>query len=102
MVNINIYVVLKNDEEKIQQFSNVLSQLPKAHLDTASVLFKHLYKVYQRSDQNRMTAKNLAMVFAPTLMRHIDPSRDFLDISYKNATIEYILLHTEQLFPTTL
>lgn len=91
---------MKNDEEKVQQFSNIFSLLPKAHFDTASVLFKHLFRVYQRSDLNRMTAKNLAMVFAPTLMRHMDQAKDFLDISYKNATIEFILLHTEQLFPT--
>lgn len=92
---------MKNDDEKLKQYSNLLSQLPKQHFDTADVLFKHLSKVYQKSNVNRMSAKNLAMVFAPTLMRHTDSSRDFLDISYKNATIEYLLLNTAQLFPTT-
>lgn len=86
------------DEKKTKAFSEALSKLPKAHLDTIVLLFNHLSKVYTRCDENRMTVKNLAMVFAPTLMRHSDPSRDFLDISYKNATIEYILLHTNELF----
>jgi hypothetical protein len=86
------------DEKKTKAFAEALAQLPKAHLDTIELLFQHLVRVYRQSEENRMTVKNLAMVFAPTLMRHSDPSRDFLDISYKNATIEYILLHTSELF----
>ncbi|KAI7898674.1 uncharacterized protein BX663DRAFT_555564 [Cokeromyces recurvatus] len=90
---------MNHNEKKIEAFSNALSKLPKAHLDTVILLFTHLNKVFEQSEKNRMSVKNLAMVFAPTLMRHNDPSRDFLDISYKNATIEYILLHTTELFP---
>lgn len=86
------------DEKKITAFAETLGKLPKAHLDTLILLFQHLDRVFKRSDENRMTVKNLSMVFAPTLMRHSDPSRDFLDISYKNATIEYILLHSTELF----
>ncbi|GAA5798598.1 hypothetical protein EDC94DRAFT_532610 [Helicostylum pulchrum] len=86
------------DEKKITAFADTLGKLPKAHLDTIILLFQHLDRVFKRSDENRMTVKNLSMVFAPTLMRHSDPSRDFLDISYKNATIEYILLHSIELF----
>ncbi|KAF1798645.1 hypothetical protein FB192DRAFT_1392542 [Mucor lusitanicus] len=92
---------LDHNENKIKAFSSILHQLPKAHYDTIALLFQHLVKVYQQSDVNRMSVKNLAMVFAPTLMRHSDASRDFLDISYKNATIEYILLHTVELFSTS-
>lgn len=86
------------DEKKTEAFIDALSKLPKAHLSTIKLLFEHLRRVHERSEENRMTIKNLAMVFAPTLMRHSDPSRDFLDISYKNATIEYILAHTSKLF----
>ncbi|KAI9481688.1 MAG: hypothetical protein EXX96DRAFT_567658 [Benjaminiella poitrasii] len=92
---------MNHNEKKIEAFSSALSKLPKAHLDTAILLFTHLGKVFKQSEHNRMSVKNLAMVFAPTLMRHNDPSRDFLDISYKNATIEYILLHTAELFSNT-
>jgi hypothetical protein len=38
------------------------------------------------------------MVFAPTLMRHNDASKDFLDMSYKNAAVEFILTNTSELF----
>ena len=92
---------MDHNEKKIEAFSDILHQLTKAHFDTIALLFNHLVKVYKQSDVNRMSVKNLAMVFAPTLMRHSDASRDFLDISYKNATIEYILLHTTELFPSS-
>ncbi|RCH80076.1 hypothetical protein CU098_005683, partial [Rhizopus stolonifer] len=90
---------MRHDEHKIEAMKNALSRLPKEHYNTIAMLFRHLYRVFQHADQNRMSIKNLAMVFAPTLMRHNDPSRDFLDISYKNATIEYILLHLSELIP---
>lgn len=45
-----------------------------------------------------MTVKNLALVFGPTLMRDRDPNRDFLDMSYKNAVVEYFILNAHSLF----
>jgi hypothetical protein len=45
-----------------------------------------------------MTTKNLAMVFGPTLMRDAEASRDLLDMSYKNAAIEYLIVHADDLF----
>lgn len=45
-----------------------------------------------------MTVKNLALVFGPTLMRDTDSNRDFLDMSYKNATMEYLILNSKELF----
>ncbi|PHZ17448.1 RhoGAP-domain-containing protein [Rhizopus microsporus ATCC 52813] len=89
---------MNNDPSKLQKMTHILSQLPQAHQDTLRSLFRHLEKICQSCSKNRMTIKNLAMVFAPTLMRHQDPSRDFLDISYKNAVVEYLLLHTSELF----
>ncbi|KAI8975385.1 hypothetical protein BDF20DRAFT_603021 [Mycotypha africana] len=90
---------MDHGDNKLNAFIEVLSMLPTAHQATLMFLFNHLVKVHMHSEINRMNIKNLSMVFAPTIMRHKDPSRDFLDISYKNATIEYILLHTAELFP---
>ncbi|KAI8329774.1 hypothetical protein EDC96DRAFT_529135 [Choanephora cucurbitarum] len=88
---------IHDPDEKLNTMKKVLHQLPKEHFDTAIMLFQHLCRVHEQVDKNRMSIKNLAMVFAPTLMRHPDPSRDFLDISYKNATIEFILFHLTEL-----
>ncbi|KAI8976218.1 hypothetical protein BDB01DRAFT_803775 [Pilobolus umbonatus] len=93
---------MKHSDTKLEMISNALSKLPIAHQHTLSYLFRHLVRVSEEAGENKMSIKNLAMVFAPTLMRHTDPSRDFLDISYKNATIEYLLTHTAELFTTAV
>ncbi|KAI9255487.1 hypothetical protein BY458DRAFT_520154 [Sporodiniella umbellata] len=89
---------LVDEKERLNMVRRTISQLPKAHSSTLYFLLRHLNKVCQLSSQNRMTIKNMSMIFAPTLMRHQDPSRDFLDMSYKNAAVEYLLLHTADLF----
>lgn len=86
-------------EKRFETCMNLLSQLPQANHDTLKVLIQHLARVRSRSSENLMTAKNLAVVFAPTLLRDRDPSRDLLDISYKNATIEYLINQSQELFP---
>lgn len=46
-----------------------------------------------------MTTKNLAMVFAPTLMRDREGTRELHDMGYKNAAIEYLINQAQELFP---
>jgi hypothetical protein len=57
------------------------------------------YSIQQRHSENLMTSKNLAMVFGPTLLRDLEASRDLVDMSYKNAVIEYLILHVHELLP---
>jgi hypothetical protein len=45
-----------------------------------------------------MTAKNLAVVFGPTLLRDQDPSRELLDMNAKNTTVEFIIINSVILF----
>lgn len=63
-------------------------------------MFFNCFSVKEQADENLMTAKNLAVVFGPTLMRDQDPSRDLLDMNAKNATVEYIITNTTTLFAT--
>ncbi|KAI9497459.1 hypothetical protein BDB00DRAFT_868497 [Zychaea mexicana] len=77
----------------------VLEQLPKANYDTLKMLAHHLHRIREQSSENLMTTKNLAVVFAPTLMRDHDATRDLLDMSYKNATLEYLINQAMELFP---
>ncbi|KAG0178256.1 hypothetical protein DFQ29_003721 [Apophysomyces sp. BC1021] len=85
--------------EKTDKFVALISQLPKANYDTLKQLLHHLYSVQQSSHENLMTTKNLAVVFGPTLMRDRDATRDLLDMSYKNAVVDYIINQALVLFP---
>ncbi|KAI8341256.1 hypothetical protein BC941DRAFT_370135 [Chlamydoabsidia padenii] len=91
-------VRIPSGDEKTNKFVELLSQLPKANHDTLKLLIIHLDNVRKQSESNLMTTKNLAMVFGPTLLCDKDGSRDLVDMSYKNATIEFIINHTHILF----
>ncbi|KAJ3342585.1 hypothetical protein HDU93_001973 [Gonapodya sp. JEL0774] len=59
---------LSSREEKLLALRGLVAQLPKANRALLAVLFDHLDRVAGRSDFNRMTASNLGMLFAPTLV----------------------------------
>ncbi|KAI7879869.1 RhoGAP-domain-containing protein [Lichtheimia hyalospora FSU 10163] len=91
-------VSLAAGPEKTDKFLELLSQLPKTNYDTLKMLIEHLQRVSQYSRENRMTSKNLALVFAPTLIRGEDSSRELLDMSYTNALMEYLISSAHELF----
>ncbi|KAM3584281.1 Rho-type gtpase-activating protein [Umbelopsis sp. WA50703] len=88
----------KARDEQIQCFYQLIHQLPTENYNTLKYLMQHLDKVRQNSGDNLMTAKNISVVFGPTLMRDVDPNRDLLEMNFKNASIEFILNHLYVLF----
>ncbi|CAF2745453.1 unnamed protein product [Rotaria sp. Silwood2] len=51
----------------------IIRRLPPAHFYTLKYLCEHLLKVSHHSMRNQMTIENLAIVFAPTIMRSENP-----------------------------
>jgi hypothetical protein len=45
-----------------------------------------------------MNARNLAVVFAPTLMRHTSDEREISDMHVKNAAIQFLIEFNEAIF----
>lgn len=45
-----------------------------------------------------MTPRNLAVVFAPTLMWHDDSEREMHDMHEKNIAIQFLIEHGEEIF----
>ncbi|KAF9937846.1 hypothetical protein BGZ67_000788 [Mortierella alpina] len=88
-------------ESKTEAFRELLDRMPYAHYATLKTLLEHLNRVTERESINLMTPKNLSVVFGPTLMRNPDPNREILDTTYKNMTIEYLILNTSDLFVRT-
>ncbi|KAI8977903.1 hypothetical protein BDB01DRAFT_844278 [Pilobolus umbonatus] len=91
-------VSIHDIHEKSDRFFELLSQLPKVNYETLKFLIQHLNRVQQCHAENLMTTKNLAMVFGPSLMRDIESNRDLIDMSLKNAVIEYLIIHSSELF----
>ena len=51
----------------------IIRRLPPAHFHTLKCLCEHLLNISSHSSRNQMTIENLAIVFAPTLMRSENP-----------------------------
>ncbi|ORX55000.1 RhoGAP-domain-containing protein [Hesseltinella vesiculosa] len=91
-------ISLPEGANKLETVCELLLRLPKAHYDTLAALMFHLDRVQLHHDENRMTTKNLALVFGPTLIRSKDPSRELLDMGVKNSVVEYLISHVYDLF----
>ncbi|KAF9357072.1 hypothetical protein BGX26_004281 [Mortierella sp. AD094] len=89
---------LPENETKAQIFRGLMERMPLAHYRTMKFLLEHLNRVTSCDDVNLMNAKNLSVVFGPTLMRNPDPSKEIMDMTFKNMTIEYFINHTSELF----
>ncbi|OZJ06079.1 hypothetical protein BZG36_01112 [Bifiguratus adelaidae] len=88
----------QNGEGKLSTFYEIVHQLPKAYYDTLKCLMLHLDNVREQSAENLMTAKNLSVIFGPTLMRSQNPSDDLIDMNNKNTVIEYLINNCKALF----
>ena len=62
--------------ERLQNMTLCLLLLPQDHLASLSFLMRHLSKVAQSSNVNKMTATNLAIVLSPNLL----PVQDSLSL----------------------
>ncbi|KAG0249261.1 hypothetical protein BG011_009452 [Mortierella polycephala] len=91
-------ISLPHNEVKMQTFRDLLDRMPLAYYTTLKVLLEHLTRVRRHDNINLMNAKNLSVVFGPTLMRNPDPSKEIMDMTYKNMAIEFIITHSEELF----
>ena len=84
----------------------LVNALPDPNYATLRVLVLHLNRVAQRSEKNKMTASNLAIVFAPTLMGQQGATNgqsngmtaDIADAGWQAKVIETILANVLQIF----
>ncbi|CCF50627.1 hypothetical protein NDA11_005286 [Ustilago hordei] len=83
---------------KQELIKELVNRLPRQHYCTLQHLVLHLYRIQERSVDNRMNARNLGVVFGPTLMRSADPSQEFAHMGGKAMTIEFFIDHAPELF----
>ncbi|XP_057714252.1 rho GTPase-activating protein 12-like isoform X1 [Corythoichthys intestinalis] len=86
-------------KQRVHAIKELVRQLPEPNHDTMRALFKHLRKVIEHSEENRMTNQSVAIVFGPTLLR---PETETWNIAvhmvYQNQIVELILLEYDQFF----
>ncbi|KAI1432802.1 rho GTPase activator Rga [Xylaria sp. CBS 124048] len=89
---------LATDAEKCAHLQNVFSQLPRQHKDCLEFLMFHLSRVASRNSENLMTPRNLAVVFAPTIMRDLNIEREITDMHAKNTAVQFIIENSQSIF----
>lgn len=87
--------------DKVDRLKCLVLNMPPPNHDTLQFMCRHLKRVLDNSDSNRMTTQNIGIVFGPTLMR---PERDNGNIAvnmiYQNQAVELILSEYEHIFAT--
>ncbi|PWN52279.1 RhoGAP-domain-containing protein [Violaceomyces palustris] len=58
---------LSDRAEKVNELGNLVSQLPLANYSLLRTLCSHLIKIIEHADVNKMTMRNVGIVFSPTL-----------------------------------
>lgn len=84
----------------INKLRELCRRLPKAHHNTLGYLMHHLNRVAAEHEANSMTATNLAIVFAPTLMKtNKDIGLGAVDETKHHArVIELLIVHAASVF----
>jgi len=90
----------REQQAKAEALTTLTKQLPSEHFYTLGHLMLHLYRVQKNAGVNLMTARNLGVVFGPTLMRSSDPSQEFTDMPGKTLAIEWLIENAPAVFPT--
>ena len=58
-------------DERYNELTRILKDLPKHHKETIEKIFYHLGSVARRSEENRMDPQSLAIVLAPCIIRYV-------------------------------
>ncbi|XP_038553443.1 rho GTPase-activating protein 15 isoform X3 [Micropterus salmoides] len=87
--------------DKVDRLKCLVLNMPPPNHDTLQFMCRHLKRVLEFSDTNRMTTQNIGIVFGPTLMR---PERDngnmAVNMIYQNQAVELILSEFDHIFGT--
>uniref|UniRef100_A0A8C5N2X2 Rho GTPase-activating protein 32 n=1 Tax=Gouania willdenowi TaxID=441366 RepID=A0A8C5N2X2_GOUWI len=97
------------DEERLIKIHDVIQQLPPPHYRTLEFLMRHLSHLAAFSYITNMHSKNLAIVWAPNLLRSkqiesacFSGTAAFMEVRIQSVVVEFILNHVEVLFSSKL
>ncbi|KAH9948675.1 hypothetical protein B0H21DRAFT_777741 [Amylocystis lapponica] len=81
-----------------EAMTELVNELPTEHYHTTRALMMHLHRISQNSGKNLMHARNLGVVFGPTLMRSRDPNAEFTDMAGKALSVEWLVANAPVVF----
>ncbi|XP_016352721.1 dentin sialophosphoprotein-like [Sinocyclocheilus anshuiensis] len=98
-------VAIQLEDERLVKIKEVLKDLPALHHRTLEYLMRHLVKMSTFASQTNMHARNLAIVWAPNLLRSKDiestgfnGTAAFMEVRVQSIVVEFILTHVAEVF----
>ncbi|NXD78228.1 RHG29 protein, partial [Halcyon senegalensis] len=91
----------------IIKIKDLLKQLPVPNYNTLQYLIGHLHRVTEQSDENKMSASNLGIIFGPTLIRPRQTDAtvslsSLVDYPYQARVVELLITCYEKIFDVSL
>lgn len=92
---------MEPDAVRLNAIKRLTDELPEPHYSTLRFLICHLTKVAKKSSINKMEARNLAIVFGPTLIRPGDDNTVTMvtDMSHQCRIVETLIDKADHFFP---
>ncbi|XP_067310064.1 rho GTPase-activating protein 29 isoform X2 [Pseudorasbora parva] len=86
---------------------DLLRHLPAAHYKTLQFLITHLHRVTEQSEENKMTASNLGIIFGPTLIkpRQLEAEvslSSLVDYPHQARMVELLINYHQMIFDVPL
>ncbi|XP_061568763.1 rho GTPase-activating protein 27-like isoform X2 [Cololabis saira] len=83
---------------RVSYMKDLVRSLPLPNYRTMELLFRHLNRVVEHRDQNRMSVQSLAIVFGPTLLGPETESNMTVHMVFQSQIVELMLLHFQTVF----
>lgn len=90
---------IEDKNERIAALKNTVALLPEKNRCTLEFLLRHLKKVSEFQEFNRMNATNLALVFAPGLFRSENETSGLRDFKFQSKVVEDLIVFIDDFFP---
>ncbi|EGD74672.1 hypothetical protein PTSG_06036 [Salpingoeca rosetta] len=90
---------MEDSAEKLQQTKDIFHTLPPRNLALARCLFLFFKDIAERSEENKMTASNLAIVIGPNLLWSRDMAANLATMGQINVFTQYAIENARRIFP---
>ncbi|KAJ2798189.1 Rho-type gtpase-activating protein, partial [Coemansia guatemalensis] len=91
-------------EERIKIYRTIADSMPTAHAETLRFLMRHLKRISEHQQENKMTTNNLSVVFAPNILHLAQHNvlQDMANMSEINKTVSFLIQHAYTIWSDAL
>ncbi|XP_014869991.1 rho GTPase-activating protein 27-like isoform X5 [Poecilia latipinna] len=95
-------IQLSDYSQRVSYTKDLVCSLPLPNYETMKLLFKHLRRVIDHKDSNRMSVQSVAIVFGPTLLwPQIESANMTVHMVFQSQIVELMLNKFNEIFTET-